>query len=966
MSATFDFDRAFNALTGHEPFPWQRRIFVDWLAKGKLPSAVDIPTGLGKTAVMAVWLLARAGGAALPRRLVYVVDRRAVVDQATAFAEQLRDRLEKGAVLEPVRQGLGLHDRKLPISTLRGRYVDNREWMADPTAPAIIVGTVDMVGSRLLFEGYGVRRGMRPYAAGLMGCDTLVMLDEAHLARPFERLLQTIETEQRASSANAPEPEPGDFAGPAASALLPPPFRVLPLSATLRDHAHDNAFGLADADQENATVRARLEARKVLSVESHGKDAALDETLANHAWDLMDAESAAAERPARVAIYCNLRRDAEKVANHLRIQAKKERPETAVILFVGGRRVHEREKAAEELKDHGLIAGGGDDPRIPVFLVATSAGEVGVDLDADHMVCDLVAWERMVQRLGRVNRRGTGKARVLVIDQGPPDGKTTGGAAAYSHAAVRGLLEALPPDEAGGHRAGPAALAVVCADPAFRKKIADASTRPPLCPALTRPLIDAWAMTSLAEHSGRPEVGPWLRGWVEDEPQTEMVWRRYLPVRFENDATTAQQQAEGEIKAFFEAAPPHTAELLETETGRVADWLKKRAGRLLKRIRQDAEKTPHRDEGNVDDGDPAAEDDVLIAPMSPRAPIAFVLDRAGQPDHALSLTDIDQQKAGALQRSLAGRRLVVDARLCGIKDGLLDDGCDETVRTIEDSWGDPTSEAGPATVRVRTLTDANRNALLGDREASEGAHGHAAHPWRETLAVPYRVSPEGEATVWLVIEKRRGGEGDEEARAIARREQRLDEHQAWTANEAARIAEKLGLEEADRAMLIAAARHHDDGKRAPRWQRAFNAKRGGTPYAKTRGPFNRHVLNGYRHEFGSVLDAERDGLDGLDRSDPRFALALHLIAAHHGNARPVIGIEGCDDLPPSAAAARAHEIALRFARLQRRWGPWGLAWWEALLRAADQRASRALDERDDEAARALQARLSGADAKEAG
>ena len=37
---------------------------------------------------------------------------------------------------------------------------------------------------------------------------------------------------------------------------------------------------------------------------------------------------------------------------------------------------------------------------------------------------------------------------------------------------------------------------------------------------------------------------------------------------------------------------------------------------------------------------------------------------------------------------------------------------------------------------------------------------------------------------------------------------------------------------------------------------------------------------------------------------------------------------------------RACDVALRFTRLQKRWGPWGLAWWEALLRAADQQASR--------------------------
>jgi Reverse gyrase len=87
------FDHQFAALVGVKPFLWQRRLFARMTA-GEIPAAVDLPTGLGKTSVMAIWLIARAHGADLPRRLVYVVDRRAVVDQATDEAEKLREALE--------------------------------------------------------------------------------------------------------------------------------------------------------------------------------------------------------------------------------------------------------------------------------------------------------------------------------------------------------------------------------------------------------------------------------------------------------------------------------------------------------------------------------------------------------------------------------------------------------------------------------------------------------------------------------------------------------------------------------------------------------------------------------------------------------------------------------------------------------------------------------------------------------
>src|SRR5207249_10392473 len=85
----------------------------------------------------------------------------------------------------------------IAISTLRGELADNEEWKTDPARPAIIVGTIDMIGSKLLFSGYGDSFRRRPQHAGLIGHDALIVHDEAHLTPAFQKLLERIVAAQQ-------------------------------------------------------------------------------------------------------------------------------------------------------------------------------------------------------------------------------------------------------------------------------------------------------------------------------------------------------------------------------------------------------------------------------------------------------------------------------------------------------------------------------------------------------------------------------------------------------------------------------------------------------------------------------------------------------------------------------------------------------------------------------------------------
>ena len=907
-----------------EPFGWQMRMLGN-LMNGELPGCVDLPTGLGKTSIMALWLIALAHGASLPRRLVYIVDRRAVVDQASRFAEQLRQNLSADLAMK---LGFKDNDQRLPISTLRGGLTDNRDWLEDPSMPAIIVGTIDMIGSRLLFEGYGVSRRMRPYHAGLLGVDALYLLDEAHLCPPFEALLRQVERGRN-----------GELGATESNRTQLPPFRLMSLSATGRDDAQQSGstFQLLDEDRNEPVVWQRVFAEKRVHIDKIEDPKLLVERLTERAFVLGTGET-----PARILVYCDSRKNALEVNKEIdkRFGSLKNKggltPSHCSELLVGERRVYERKALENWLKAQGFIAGSHTQPQTPTFLVATSAGEVGVDLDADHLVCDLVAYERMVQRFGRVNRRGgEGRRATVSIIAVSPSTTTSKGSdeSLTTYESRLAALQILPQGDDSSFDASPSAIAASRGNPENAKTIEAATTRTPLYPKLIRPLLDAWSMTALKQHEGRPEVAPWLRGWEEDEePQTTVVWRKYLPQASHGDEIKLASNTASE---FFRAAPIHGTEKLEAPSNRVFDWLLKRAGIAHKRT----------------------QDDKLL--IRPQEIAAIVLNHAGEYESHLTLDELvrlgaptkilsnqeKHEKERWKSKRLPGSVLIADARIGGLSDGMLDENSkvpQTPTADADENWinlmEDPSSHETRPSIgfRIEKLAKSADGEGLSRPVSAKG--------WRHTQSFETEFSASGDVQGGLAIFKHVEHETDEEARSIASTAQTLIDHAKQTAECAYEIAVRLGLPAAEVNAIKTAAEMHDDGKAAKRWQDAVNAPKDGRPYAKTEGGGNWRLLEGYRHEFGSLIKAEKESLP----SDTRD-LILHLIASHHGGARPIINSDGCEDGPPSLLESKAGDAALRFARLQKRYGPWGLAWREAILRAADQRVSRQLSKlREDQ------------------
>jgi CRISPR-associated endonuclease/helicase Cas3 len=560
-----------------------------------------------------------------------------------------------------------------------------------------------------------------------------------------------------------------------------------------------------------------------------------------------------------------------------------------------------------------------------VYLVCTSAGEVGVNISADHMVCDLSTFESMTQRFGRVNRFGDcpdtridvvypaelPSERDIAAELKKEEAKQSGKTLVDGHR--RRTLDLLRTLNNGS----PASLGNL--DPDAR--LAAYSPAPKLLDT-SDILFDAWALSTIRDKlAGRPIVEPYLHGEASwQPPETHVGWREESAMLGEG------RLSERQLRELFDEYPPKQHELLRDQTQRVFDELEAIAGRV-----------------------PALS--------------AWVIDADGE-GKSFALSDLvkrNKQKKPAVD--LSNCTVLLPPKAGGRDVGMLN-GRIEYLETEEDDYdvaGQPSTASVDPMIRIVVTSDdgelvfkpaAKTNGLVNfaprlnfelkeierARQLRKALQDAGIPSMRAALRFDLKdTDDEGGGPVQFVVMK-----PEREPKRLTRPEEwpALDVHREGVRAHARAICDRLGLPEAIAQAVELAAKWHDLGKGRGVWQRGAGNHPGQLPVSKPihgRPPEN---LNGFRHELASLVDVHSvpQVFGEFERLEPaERELTLHLIAAHHGRARPHFPVEESTDpeRPDIASTSVAADTPARFAHLQREFGRWGLAYLESLIRAAD-------------------------------
>ena len=158
------FAEFFRLATGFDPYPYQVRVGQE------APDFLRIETGLGKTEALVLgWLWRRLRGEVEPRRLIYTLPMRSLVEQTVTRIEGCLERLAAA--------GIGALPR---VESVMGGAIGDT-WFQEPENSWIVVGTQDALLSRALNRGYSQSRFQYSMTFGAINNDAAWVIDEVQL-----------------------------------------------------------------------------------------------------------------------------------------------------------------------------------------------------------------------------------------------------------------------------------------------------------------------------------------------------------------------------------------------------------------------------------------------------------------------------------------------------------------------------------------------------------------------------------------------------------------------------------------------------------------------------------------------------------------------------------------------------------------------------------------------------------------
>ena len=909
-----DFAAFFEEVHGHEPFPWQKRLFRQITEKrGEWPETLALPTGSGKTAAIdiAVFHLAleadRGEARRAPVRIAFVVDRRLVVDDSFERAEKIAEALAspQGPTTTSVAERLKKLSGDGPpliARRLRGGIPLEDDWARTPSQPTVLCSTVDQVGSRLLFRGYGVSDSMKPVHAGLIGSDCLILLDEAHLAEPFRQTLGWLRIYQEQNWREV------ESTAPRGVALL---------TATPGEKPQDS-FSLDDEDKAHPVLEKRLNASKparlIAPTKLKGKteDAAGaddDETesserdLIRRAAAIVKEVRSAFEHfkgsrngvlsPA-IGVVINRVARAREVFKRVRSEFKEE-IETGVIgepiLMIGPVRPLDRDGLVSVLEPIRTRTWKEGERRLletPIILVATQCVEAGVDIDLDALVTEAAPLDSLRQRFGRLNRAGREITPYAAIIAMKSDVSARHDDPIYGKAikpAWDCLTEAASKE--GIVDFGLNAFVVRMEADALAPK-ADA---PVLLPAH----LDLLSQTSPIP-AADPDIALYLHGPSRQPDSITIVWRADIdPAKHLNEET----------RRLLKLVPPRSAEAIELPIWAVRRWLAKGEQKAPDHLADVPTAEPEDNSRTVEGkarkvfrwkGDD--ERSRWIAPSELRpgdtivAPVRYGgVDEFGwNPDSEKPATDVGEEAA----RPFVGRRFAARVAPGLIGGAASDEALAEAMsRAPSQHWRD---------LRAALLELTLPEAVREDLESFGNAKAGKVVLYTDLYGSDDQDRPRG--VVFLapfgIKDKRQDEDGqpnvteDDAGGSMPGFSLSLEEHSQDVEKKAETFAKAAGLPGERVTDLKLAGRLHDAGKVNPRFQAWLQ-------YGDPLGPEPDRILatsgrslprtardasglpENWRHEALSVRLARADKRL-REANDPE--LVLWLIGTHHGHGRP--------------------------------------------------------------------------------